>query len=172
MSASGTNRHDFPFFLPGSPAGFSWRALANCPRMLATGILPIREAIAHRGRQRPMTCFQRSWRSSRGGPTARRHRPPSRTRARPADELGARFPIVLEEGADLLVELGIELRAARHGMGRGDGGEIGIAQLQLDWCARAVMLGRRRPTISQRRTGWARIFARFCRILVKVWAHG
>ena len=45
---------------------------------------------------------------------------------------GAGLPVAAEELADFLVDFGVELRGARHRMGARNGGEVRVAQFELD----------------------------------------
>ena len=62
----------------------------------------------------------------------------------------ALFPVLAEQRAHLLEDFGIELRRRREGMGAGDGGEIGVAQLELNGARVKLCSRRRRPTISRK----------------------
>jgi hypothetical protein len=44
----------------------------------------------------------------------------------------AGLPVGAEESADLFEDLGIEIGGARDGMGAGDGGEVGVTELELE----------------------------------------
>src|SRR5579883_2839543 len=61
--------------------------------------------------------------------------------------LAAPFPVGAKKGADLIKQLGIELRRTRDRMGACDGGEVGVSEFQLNRAGFETVLAEAAPDL-------------------------